>query len=105
MSMLRHRRRAMPEAEMRIVYSVRNSDEVIYAGELGEETTRTYTGRAPEGWTGATGRVGRALLGDDGSGTAYVCGSDGFVEAASELLLDIGFAPGSIRTERFGPSG
>ncbi len=34
-SMLRHRRRTMPELEMRLIYSVRNGDEVIYADELG----------------------------------------------------------------------
>ena len=37
--------------------------------------------------------------------TAYVCGSNGFVEAASTLLLEAGLEPGWIRTERFGPSG
>jgi ferredoxin-NADP reductase len=39
------------------------------------------------------------------SGTAFVCGSNGFVEAASELLLDTGFEPEQVRTERFGPTG
>jgi ferredoxin-NADP reductase len=33
-----------------------------------------------------------------------VCGSHGFVEAASGLLLRSGFAAGQIRTERFGPT-
>jgi ferredoxin-NADP reductase len=37
--------------------------------------------------------------------TAYVCGSNGFVETATGLLLDSGVAPGWIRTERFGPTG
>ena len=37
--------------------------------------------------------------------TAYVCGSNGFVEAASGLLLDAGLKPDWIRTERFGPTG
>jgi ferredoxin-NADP reductase len=39
------------------------------------------------------------------SGVAFVCGSNGFVEAAAELLLDAGLEPDRIRTERFGPSG
>ena len=34
MAMLRHRRRTMPELEMRLVYSVRGADDVIYADEL-----------------------------------------------------------------------
>ena len=38
----------------------------------------------------------------DGVELAFVCGSNGFVETASSLLLDLGLRPGSIRTERFG---
>lgn len=41
---------------------------------------------------------------DSGFGLAFICGSNGFVEAASDLLLDGGFAPQRIRTERFGPT-
>jgi ferredoxin-NADP reductase len=37
--------------------------------------------------------------------TAFVCGSNGFVEAATRLLLDAAAEPGRIRTERFGPTG
>ncbi len=36
MSILRHRRRTMPELPMRLVYSVRSADDVIYADELGD---------------------------------------------------------------------
>jgi ferredoxin-NADP reductase len=35
--------------------------------------------------------------------TAYVCGSAGFAEAASQLLVDLGVP--DIRVERFGASG
>ena len=35
MSMLRHKRRTMPELDMRLVYSVRYADDVIYAGRAG----------------------------------------------------------------------
>ena len=38
-------------------------------------------------------------------GTAFVCGSNGFVETASRLLVDTGFDPAMVRTERFGPTG
>jgi ferredoxin-NADP reductase len=37
--------------------------------------------------------------------TAYICGSNGFVETAGRLLLDAGLDPAWIRTERFGPTG
>jgi ferredoxin-NADP reductase len=37
--------------------------------------------------------------------TAYVCGSASFAEAASQLVVAMGFPPGRVRVERFGPSG
>ncbi len=107
MAMLRHRRRIASGLEMRLIYSVRSPDEVIYAGELGEETLLTYTRESPEGWTGHTGRIDRALIAQAGAerGVAFICGSNGFVEAASRLVLEAGFDPAQVRTERFGPSG
>src|SRR4029079_8123485 len=38
MCMLRHKRRTMPDLDMRLVYSVRHADDVIYADEIGDET-------------------------------------------------------------------
>jgi ferredoxin-NADP reductase len=107
MAMLRHRRRAMRDVEMRLVYSARSADELIYRNELGEETTVTLTRDAPEGWSGATGRIDEELLAPVAfpSGPAFVCGSNGFVESASQLLLALGYQPERIRTERFGPTG
>ena len=107
MSILRHRRRVMPELPMRLVYSVRGAEDVIYARELEGNAVLTYTREAPAGWTGHTGRIDTSLLADAGieSGTAFVCGSNGFVETASDLLLEVGFAPDEVRTERFGPTG
>ena len=107
MAMLRHRRRTMPDLPMRLVYSVRSADELIYANELGDDAIVTYTREAPEGWSGATGRIDSALIAAAGldSGTAFICGSNGFVEAASQLTLEAGFAPEQVRTERFGPTG
>jgi ferredoxin-NADP reductase len=107
MSMLRHRRRTQPDAAMRLVYSVRTAADVIYADELGDDVVLTYSREPPAGWTGHTGRIDRALIeaAAPGAMTAYVCGSNGFVEAASTLLLEAGLKPGWIRTERFGATG
>jgi ferredoxin-NADP reductase len=107
MAILRHRRRAMPDVAMRLVYSVRSAADVIYAEELGGDTVLTFTREPPKGWTGHVGRIDDSLVADGGfdSGTAFVCGSNGFVEAASRLLLEAGFEPERIRTERFGPTG
>jgi ferredoxin-NADP reductase len=107
MAMLRHRRRAMPDVPMRLVYSVRNADDVIYADELGDEAVLTYTREAPAGWSGHTGHIDAALVaGEHAPGaTVFICGSNGFVEAASELALEAGADPSQILTERFGPTG
>jgi ferredoxin-NADP reductase len=104
MAILRHRRRTMPDLPMRLVYSVRAAEDVIYADELGEETQLTFTREPPAGWGGHTGRIDASLL-EGATGTAFVCGSNGFVEAASRLLVDSGFDPAMVRTERFGPTG
>jgi ferredoxin-NADP reductase len=104
MAMLRHRRRTAPDLPMRMVYSVRTPEDVIYADELGDETQLTFTRDAPDDWTGHTGRIDGSML-DDAGGTAFVCGSNGFVEAASMLLLETGYEPEQVRTERFGPTG
>ena len=92
---------------MRLVYSVRSAGDVIYADELGDDASLTYTREPPEGWPGHTGRIDSALIteADGVAGIAFVCGSNAFVEAATRLLLEAGLGPGQIRTERFGPTG
>jgi ferredoxin-NADP reductase len=107
MAILRHRRRTMPELPMRLVYSVRSAEEVIYAEELGDDAALTFTRQPPDGWTGHVGRIDDSLIAgqDLDFGTAFVCGSNGFVESATGLLLEAGFQPERIRTERFGPTG
>jgi ferredoxin-NADP reductase len=108
MAILRHRRRTTPELPMRLVYSVRTASDLIYADELGPDALVTYTREPPAGWDGHTGRVDAALIETaavaDGA-IAFVCGSNGFVESASSLLLESGLAPERVRTERFGPTG
>jgi ferredoxin-NADP reductase len=106
MCMLRHRRRAMPDSDMRLVYSTRTPEELIYASELGDDATVTFTRETPADWDGHTGRIDASLFADLKPGTvAYICGSNGFVEAASQLLLEVGLPPERVRTERFGPTG
>jgi ferredoxin-NADP reductase len=107
MAMLRHRRRTMPDLPMRLIYSVRNADDVIYADELGHDAVLTYTRSAPPGWTGHTGRIDAALVAEAApeGATTFICGSNPFVEAASRLALEAGVEPSHVLTERFGPSG
>jgi ferredoxin-NADP reductase len=107
MAILRHRRRAMPEVPVRLVYSVRHADDVIYRDELGDDVLLTFTRDAPDGWSGHTGHIDAGMIAEANqrSGTAFVCGSNPFVEAANALLLSAGFDAGRIKTERFGPTG
>jgi ferredoxin-NADP reductase len=107
MAILRHRRRTMPELPMRLIYSVRTAEDVIYADELGDDALLTFTREPPGGWSGHRGRIDAELVAeaDSGGGLAFVCGSNAFVEAAAGLLIGAGFDPASIRTERFGPTG
>jgi ferredoxin-NADP reductase len=97
----------MPGAAMKLAYSVRTADDLIYADEIGDETALTYTREPPANWDGHTGRIDAAMiepLVEDGS-TVFVCGSNGFVEAAATIALEAGVAASRIRTERFGPTG
>ena len=107
MAMMRHRRRTMPELPMELIYSARTADELIYADELDGDVTVALTREAPEGWTGHTGRIDAELIARAAAGAriAFICGSNGFVEAATSLVLEAGFDRGMIRTERFGPTG
>jgi ferredoxin-NADP reductase len=93
---------------VRLVVSVRSPADLYYAGELpGPETTIVYTREAPAGAPRPAGR----LTGDDiptvdpAAATAYVCGSAGFADAASRLVVGAGFPPERVRVERFGPTG
>ena len=118
MCMLRHRHLSGSIVPAALLYSVRTRDEVIFHGELmtlARADPRftlqiTLTRDSAPGWTDRVGRIDlqcvKALVDDLGGGAdVYVCGSDGFVEAASALVLQAGQPPDAIRTERFGPTG
>ena len=115
MAMLRHHRAIAHPADMRLLYSARTVDDVLYRDELeaiagGGAVTITLTRAAPPGWTGRRGRIDAALLRDVGWPTAvgsraFVCGPTPFVEAVAQALVALGHDAAHIRTERFGPTG
>jgi len=118
MAMIRHRAAAGSTTPTRLLYSSRSLDDVIYREELDElagrgdglEVFHTLTREQPEGWTGYSRRIDRELL-EEVAWTAsegpkvFVCGSTRFVDAAADGLVELGYEPRSIRTERFGATG
>jgi ferredoxin-NADP reductase len=115
-AMLRHRRAAGADVPTRLLYSARTLGDVIYSDELeasktdGVEVLLALTREQPEGWGGYNRRVDTLILEEvawspEREPRMYVCGPTGFVEAVANTLVDLGHDPGSIRTERFGPTG
>lgn len=106
MSMVRHHRARNLTVPLRLLVSARSPEELVYARELGAETTPVFTRSAPAGV--AVGRMAAAhvapLLAEQPSGgwEAYVCGSNSFAEHASRLLVTAGQPVHRIRIERFG---
>ncbi len=107
MAMLRLARRTGHSDLVRLVVSARAPEDLYYAAEIpGPETTVVYTRRIPEDWPRPAGRLTEADLPSPVSAatTAYVCGSSGFADAATDLLRAAGVPEERIRVERFGPT-
>ena len=120
MAMVRERVRSGSQAPFRLVYSVRDPDQVLYAAELAERAgddglivDLIHTRAAPEGDTRPPGRITAADLATPAGASwpeqppprAYVCGPTPFVEHAIGRLLELGYTNRTIRAERFGPTG
>jgi ferredoxin-NADP reductase len=116
MAMIRHRAASGSEVDMRLLFSSRSWDDVIYRDELerlsggGLAVIHTLTRSQPEGWSGYARRVDKQMLEEVAPAPAerpvvYACGPTPFVEAVASALVELGHEPGRIRTERFGPTG
>jgi ferredoxin-NADP reductase len=105
-AMIRHARDLGRLDLLRIAVSARTLAELPYAEELVEAGALIVTTREAHGIRPAARLTAMDLLPlwEEGQ-TAYVCGSAGFAETASQLLVELGMPPASIRVERFGPSG
>lgn len=116
-AMLRHHQATGSAVPLRILYSVRSPADVIYHDELssvpddtGVDICFTLTDQQPAGWTGYARRIDTAMLAEvafsgDERPLIYICGPTGLVEAAASELVELGYDPPTIRTERFGPTG
>jgi ferredoxin-NADP reductase len=116
MAMARSRARVGGTAPMRLLYSSRSLEDVIYRDELEElpgdgfEVVHTLTREQPAGWTGYSRRIDPELLAEvawpvEDEPKVFVCGSTRFVDAAADGLVGVGYDPRWIRTERFGATG
>lgn len=114
-SILRHRLRTGSGVPTRLLYSSRRWEDVIYRDELGQDhdgvqVGYTLTRSQPAGWTGHTGRIDSALLAEvawpaEANPLAYICGPTSFVETAAAALVELGYPPERVKTERFGGTG
>jgi ferredoxin-NADP reductase len=121
MAMLRHHARSVAAGAtpiaVRLLYSARGSGDVIFRDELAHLSSGrdvrvdyTFTRSAPPEWRGYRRRIDREMLGEvawpAASGArAFVCGPTPLVESVATLLVELGYEPARVRTERFGPTG
>jgi ferredoxin-NADP reductase len=117
-AMLRHRDGLGSAGPAALLYSARTEGDLIYREELdrlaGEDgdlrVAYTLTREHPPGWAGYDRRIDPEMLAEvlgspDPAATAFVCGPTSFVEVAADALVGLGYEPGRVRTERFGPTG
>jgi ferredoxin-NADP reductase len=118
MAMIRHHTAAGTTAPVRLLYSSRSIEDVIYKDELERlsaggkrlAVAHTLTRLQPPGWDGYARRIDGEMVAEVAwpkkEGPAvFVCGPTAFVETASSLLVESGYDAAWIKTERFGATG
>ena len=118
MAMIRHRSLSGAKAPARLLYSSRTFDDIIYREELdrcasagdGLTVAHALTRSRPSGWKGYARRIDRDMVREvawpkEQTPIAYVCGPTSFVETAADLLVELGYNPSWVKTERFGATG
>jgi len=95
-------------AEMKLLYSARTFDDIIYKDDFLTAPTVeiTLTKNQPADWHGRQGRINQAAIKEilDGfsqTPSIYICGMSPFVNAVTDGLLALGISPATIKTERF----
>jgi NAD(P)H-flavin reductase len=108
----------MKERDRKIVFiiSARTFDLVLYKQELEEiqkkdhnvKIITTLTDSHPDNWIGYTRRIDKDMLQETIASLkpemamSYICGPTKFVEATATNMIELGFNPHTIKTERFG---
>jgi ferredoxin-NADP reductase len=116
-AMIRHRLAIGSDIPVRLLYSSRSLDDVIYSKELteagaadGVDVDLTLTRQWPDDWEGRRGRIDAQMLEQVGWSPAerprvYACGPTALVESVADTLVAEGHDQRQIRLERFGPTG
>jgi ferredoxin-NADP reductase len=121
MAMIRHHSATGSDVPVRLLYSARTFDDVIYQEDLASfdesdsavEIFYTLTRSQPTGWRGFSRRIDKDMLEEwaqpvlrrGAPPLIYICGPTSFVEAAASLFVEMGLDSTRVRTERFGPTG
>jgi ferredoxin-NADP reductase len=114
-AIVRHRSRTGSTVPVKLLYSSRSFQDVIYSSELdfppdGVEVIHTLTRSQPPKWHGYARRVDQQMLTEVAWAAAdrplaYVCGPTSFVESVAAGLVGLGYPAGRVKTERFGATG
>ena len=114
-AIVRERSRAGSPVPVRLLYSSRSWEDVIYSSEFGlppggVEVIYTLTRSQPRMWQGYARRVDDTMLAEvawpaSERPLAYVCGPTSFVESVAAGLVKLGYPAGQVKTERFGATG
>jgi ferredoxin-NADP reductase len=118
MAMIRHWRAASSSVPIRLLYSSKTIEDIIYRQELEElhrdharlEVFHTLTREQPSGWDGYGRRIDMRMLEEVAKPfgknlRAYICGPTALVEGVANGLVALGVSSEQVRTERFGPTG
>jgi len=118
MAMIRHRIMVDSKIPIRLLYSSRTYEDIIYREELeqlsndssGLEVFHTLTRLQPQSWAGYQRRIDLKMLEEvalplGNELKAYICGPTALVEDVANGLVALGIPASQIRTERFGPTG
>jgi ferredoxin-NADP reductase len=118
MAMIRHHAAAGSAAPVRLLYSSRSIEDVIYRDELAIlsapdrrlKVSHTLTRSQPPDWEGYARRIDGEIVAEvawpkKDSPAVFICGPTAFVETAAGLLVESGYDPAWIKTERFGATG
>jgi ferredoxin-NADP reductase len=116
MAMLRHRAARGASIDVSLLASSRSWEDLLYREELsriaredGVDAHFTLTRQAPPGWRGFDRRIDAEMLAAVAPSAErrpriFVCGPTPFVEAAADILVELGHRPSAVHAERFGPS-